>query len=63
MFLSESTRSLLLHPPSDLVFVDEMEVRGRRARLRLWALDVRKPEVAPSAPAPAAEPTEAPAPG
>jgi adenylate cyclase len=42
LFLSESTLELLLNPPEDLVFVDEMEVRGRQAKLRLWALDMRR---------------------
>jgi adenylate cyclase len=58
VFLSESTRELLQSPPDDLVFVDEMEVRGRQAKLRLWALDVLKPGEAP-APRPEEEPASA----
>jgi adenylate cyclase len=38
LFVADSTRSMLRRPPSDLVFVDELEVRGRLAKVRLWAL-------------------------
>jgi adenylate cyclase len=53
VFVSESTRQLLRSPADDLVFVDEMEVRGRQAKLRLWALNVVKPGEAAVAPRPA----------
>jgi adenylate cyclase len=38
LFLSESTRDRLQHIPSGLVYVDEVEIRGREARLRVWTL-------------------------
>jgi adenylate cyclase len=40
ILLSEQTKDALRHPPDDLVFVDEVQVRGRRSRIRLWALDL-----------------------
>jgi adenylate cyclase len=39
ILLSESTREALLHPPSDLRAVGEVEVRGRRSGVVLWAVD------------------------
>jgi class 3 adenylate cyclase len=38
ILLSESTRRLLRRPPDDLVFVDEVEVPGKRSKIRLWTL-------------------------
>jgi class 3 adenylate cyclase len=38
LLMAESTRELLRRPAGDLVFVDEREVPGRRARIRLWTL-------------------------
>jgi adenylate cyclase len=38
LFLADSTRSRLKDPPPDLVYVDEFEVRGRQARVKLWSL-------------------------
>jgi adenylate cyclase len=38
ILISESTRRLLRPPPDDLVFVDEVEVRGKRSKIRLWTL-------------------------
>jgi adenylate cyclase len=38
LFLADSTRSRLNDPPPDLVYVDEFEVRGRQARVKLWSL-------------------------
>jgi adenylate cyclase len=32
-------------PPDDLVFVDEVEIRGRRSTVKLWGLEHREPEV------------------
>jgi adenylate cyclase len=61
IFLSESTLELIRSRPDDLVFVDEMEVRGRQAKLRLWALDLHKPDEAPSIAASEPEPDAAPA--
>jgi class 3 adenylate cyclase len=61
IFLSESTLELIQSRPDDLVFVDEMEVRGRQAKLRLWALDMRETAEAPSVAADEPEPDAAPA--
>ena len=33
--------------PTDLVYYDELDIRGRVAKLKLWALDIRKPDDAP----------------
>jgi adenylate cyclase len=38
ILISESTRRLLRQPPDDLVFVDEVEVPGKRSKIRLWTL-------------------------
>jgi adenylate cyclase len=38
LFVADSTRSRLKEPPPDLVFVDEFEVRGRQARVKLWSV-------------------------
>jgi adenylate cyclase len=47
VLIAESTIQGLSEPPTDLVYYDELEVRGRHAKLRLWALDIRKPADAP----------------
>jgi adenylate cyclase len=38
LFVSESTRDRLREIPADLVYVDEVEVRGRQAAVKLWTL-------------------------
>ena len=38
LFVADSTRSLLGHQPPDLIFVDEAEVRGRQATVKLYSL-------------------------
>jgi adenylate cyclase len=38
LFVSDSTRALLTEQPADLVFVDELAVRGRKATVKLWSL-------------------------
>jgi adenylate cyclase len=38
VFISDSTRELLQNPLGDLIFVDEFEVRGRQAKVKLWSL-------------------------
>jgi adenylate cyclase len=38
ILLSDSTRALLSQEPDDLVFVDDMEVRGRQQRVKLWSV-------------------------
>jgi adenylate cyclase len=50
LLLSDSTRESLVEPADDLVFVDEVEIRGRVARLKLWGLN-EAPPVQPAAPA------------
>ena len=37
LFLAESTRNQLDEPPADLVLVGEFEIRGRKAKLRVWS--------------------------
>jgi adenylate cyclase len=41
LFVADSTREALTAPPPDLAFVDEFEVRGREARIKLWTLGQR----------------------
>jgi adenylate cyclase len=43
LFLADSTRSRLREPAEDLVYVDEFEVRGRRAKIKLWSLPEQSP--------------------
>ncbi|HEX7254305.1 MAG TPA: adenylate/guanylate cyclase domain-containing protein [Gaiellaceae bacterium] len=38
VFISDTTVQLLQQEVTDLVFVDEMEVRGRQAKVKLWSL-------------------------
>jgi adenylate cyclase len=57
LLLSDSTREALVEPADDLVFVDEVEIRGRVSRMKLWGLD----EDQPPAPAAAAGAAQAPA--
>jgi class 3 adenylate cyclase len=40
ILLSEATKDLLRDPRDDLVFVDELPLRGRQASIRLWALEL-----------------------
>jgi adenylate cyclase len=51
VLIAESTIETMSERPTDLVYYDELEVRGRVAKLKLWALDIRKPET-PTAAAP-----------
>ena len=39
LLLSDATREALQVPADDLVFVDEVDIRGRVARMKLWGLD------------------------
>ena len=39
LLLSDSTREALVEPAEDLVFVDEVDIRGRVAKMKLWGLD------------------------
>jgi adenylate cyclase len=49
LLISDSTREALVHPADDLVFVDEVDIRGRVGRMKLWGIN----ESAPRSPAPA----------
>jgi adenylate cyclase len=40
VLVAESTRGGLQSPPDDLEFVDELAVRGRRTKVRVWGLRV-----------------------
>ena len=48
VLIAESTIEMMSERPTDLAYYDELEIRGRIAKLKLWALDIRKPET-PSA--------------
>ena len=50
LLLSDSTRESLVEPAEDLVYVDEVEIRGRVARMKLWGLS-EAPAAPPAAPA------------
>jgi adenylate cyclase len=39
ILIAESTRRLLAQLPDDLVFVDEVELPGKRSKVRLWTID------------------------
>ena len=43
LFVADSTRSRLRDAAPDLVYVDEFEVRGRRAKIKLWSLPEQSP--------------------
>lgn len=38
LLMSEATRAALSAPPDDLVYVDEVEVRGRTQKVKLWSV-------------------------
>jgi adenylate cyclase len=38
LFISETTRDLLRHEPEDLLYVAELEVRGRSEKVNVWSL-------------------------
>ncbi len=38
LFISESTCDMLSERPEDLIFVDEFEVRGRQAKMRIYSI-------------------------
>jgi adenylate cyclase len=61
LLLSDSTREALLDPADDLVYVDEVEIRGRVARMKLWGLNETPPAEPPTPPAAAAATAQAPA--
>jgi adenylate cyclase len=45
LLLSGSTKEALTAPPEDIVFVDQIELRGRKANITVWSLaeDTAKP--------------------
>jgi adenylate cyclase len=49
LLLSDSTRDALVEPAEDLVFVDEVDIRGRVNRMKLWGLDESKTPEPPEA--------------
>jgi adenylate cyclase len=42
IFIADSTRRSLRQPAEDLIFVDELDVRGKRSKVRLWTLAERR---------------------
>ena len=48
--MAESTTDSLQKPPEDIVFYEELPVRGRVEKLKLFALDIKKPADAPDQP-------------
>ena len=38
IFVGDSTRTMLSDPPSDLVHVDNMQIRGKQERLSVWGI-------------------------
>jgi adenylate cyclase len=38
LFLSDTTREAFTQPVEDLIFVDEFEVRGREAKVKIWSV-------------------------
>jgi hypothetical protein len=44
VLIAESTIEMMSERPADLVYYDELEVRGRVAKLKLWALNILKPD-------------------
>jgi len=40
LFIAESTRQRMRHPPDDLIHVGDLEVRGRVHRLTVWSIPV-----------------------
>jgi adenylate cyclase len=43
LFVAESTHAALHEVPGDLVYVDDLPVRGRQATLKVWTLAVESP--------------------
>jgi adenylate cyclase len=58
LFMSDSTREFLRRPPDDLIYVDEFEVRGREAKIKLWSVadEGSGPKVSAAAPGSASQP-------
>jgi adenylate cyclase len=58
VLIAESTVESLRHPPADIVFYEEQSVRGRKEKLKLYALDIKKTETAPGTDVEAAKPAD-----
>lgn len=43
-YMADSTREALMQGVDDLVFVDEVEVRGRQEKVKIWSLEVANSE-------------------
>jgi adenylate cyclase len=57
LFMADSTRQLLTEEPEDLILVGDFEVRGRRAKMRVWSIpDPPAAPLGPDAVDPAATP-------
>jgi adenylate cyclase len=48
LLLSDSTRDALVEAAGDMVYVDEVAIRGREARMKLWGLNESPPTAPPS---------------
>jgi adenylate cyclase len=48
LFVSESTRDALRNVPEDLVFVEEFDVRGREAKMRVHSIPDPSPAAQPA---------------
>ncbi|MBV9941963.1 MAG: hypothetical protein JO262_07550, partial [Solirubrobacterales bacterium] len=49
LLVSDSTKQALVEPADDLVYVDEVAIRGRAARMKLWGLGGGQPPAPPAA--------------
>jgi adenylate cyclase len=58
VLIAESTTEALRSPPADIVFYEEQSVRGRKDKLKLYALDIKKAETAPGTTVAPAKPAE-----
>jgi adenylate cyclase len=58
VLIAESTVESLRNPPADIVFHEEQSVRGRKEKLKLYALDIKKPDTAPGTDVAAAKPAQ-----
>ncbi len=65
LFVAETTYELLKEHPPGLAYHDEVDIRGRKQKLKLWGFEpapvVETEEVPEAVPVPEAEPVEAPA--
>jgi adenylate cyclase len=61
LLLSGTTREALTEPPADVVYVDEVELRGRKANITIWSLadDDPTPATSRSGSVPADQPETA----